>query len=67
MKVAQSHYEQAVRLNPSLGDDVFFKLGSIASKAGDNPLALLLLRRAVELNPENEEARTRLAALSPHR
>ncbi len=65
MKVAQSHYEQSVRLNPSLGDDVFLKLGSIAAGVGDTPLALLLLRRAVELNPENEEARTRVAALSP--
>jgi len=64
LKVAQSHFEQAVRLNPALGDDVFLKLGTIASEAEDGDLALLFLRRAVELNPDNEEARERLADLS---
>jgi len=61
---AQTHYEQAVKLNPSLGDDVFLKLGRIALKAEDMDLAVLFLRRAVEMNPGNEEARTRLADLS---
>jgi tetratricopeptide (TPR) repeat protein len=64
IKGAQSHYEQAVRLDPSLGDDVFLKLGQIASDAKDDDLAILLLRRAVELNPENEDARGQLADLS---
>jgi tetratricopeptide (TPR) repeat protein len=62
---AQFHYEQAVKLDPALGDDVFFKLGQIAIEAGDSPLALLFLNRAIELNPDNEEARSRLAGLSP--
>ncbi|MFH1764180.1 MAG: DUF4388 domain-containing protein [Gemmatimonadota bacterium] len=64
LKSAQSQYEQAVRLNHSLGDDVFLKLGQIASGAGDANLAVLLLSRAVEINPDNEDARNRLADLS---
>jgi len=63
-KAAQAHYENAVRADPSLGDDVFLKLGSIAADVGDGPLALLLLQRALEINPENEEAKARLANLS---
>jgi tetratricopeptide (TPR) repeat protein len=65
IETAQSHYEQAVKLNPSLGDDVFLKLGQIAIEVGDSDLALLFLNRAVELNPGNEEARNRLADLTP--
>ncbi|TFH65624.1 MAG: DUF4388 domain-containing protein [Gemmatimonadales bacterium] len=64
LRAAQSQYEQAVRLNHSLGDDVFLKLGQIASGAGDTNLAVLLLGRAVEINPDNEDARSRLADLS---
>ncbi len=64
IRTAQTHYEQAVRLNPSLGDDVFLKLGQIATEVGDPDLALLFLNRAIELNPNNEEAMTRLAGLS---
>lgn len=61
---AKGHYEQAVKLNPSLGDDVFFMLGRIAVGESDKALALIFLQRALELNPRNEEARTRLKNLS---
>ena len=61
---ARSHYEEAVKVDPSLGDDVFLKLGQIASESQDKELALLFLGRAVEINPENEDAQTRLTALS---
>lgn len=61
---AQAHYERAVRLDPSLGDDVFLQLGSIASELGDEDLAIMFLRRCIELNPENEEARGLLSDLS---
>lgn len=61
---AQAHYERAVRRDPSLGDDVFLRLGSIASDSGDEDLAIMFLRRSIELNPENEEARGRLSDLS---
>jgi tetratricopeptide (TPR) repeat protein len=61
---ARPYYEQAVRVDPSLGDDVFWKMGQIASEMEDTGLAILFLRRAVELNPENEDARVQLADLS---
>ena len=61
---ARGHYEQAIKLAPSLGDDVFLKLGEIALEEKEEEMATLLLRRAVELNPENEMAQARLEALS---
>jgi tetratricopeptide (TPR) repeat protein len=64
IKGAQAHYEQAVRLDPALGDDVFLRLGTIARDVGDTELAILFLRRSIELSPENEEARSLLADLS---
>lgn len=61
---ARTHYENAVRLAPSLGDDVFLKLGKISLKDADRRMAVLLLKRAIELNPGNEEARACLEELS---
>lgn len=63
-KAAQAQYEHAVRLDPSLGDNVFLRLGMIAAEGEDTELAILFLRRAIELNSKNEEARARLADLS---
>ncbi len=62
---ARAHYEDAVRLEPELGDDTFLKLGQISLEDTDRRMAALLLRRAIELNPENQEARACLEALSP--
>jgi tetratricopeptide (TPR) repeat protein len=62
---ARGHYEQAIKLAPSLGDDVFMKLGEIALEEEGEEMAALLLRRAVELNPENKMAKARLEELSP--
>jgi hypothetical protein len=39
-------------------------LGTIATDVGDRELAVLFLRRAVELNPNNDEARVLLSDLS---
>ncbi len=61
---AQAHYTNAVQADPALGDDVFMKLGLIALDDEDEKLAELFLRRAIELNPRNEKARSQLAGLS---
>jgi tetratricopeptide (TPR) repeat protein len=60
---ARVQYEKAVKLNPRLGDDVYLRLGTLAYKDNDRDVALLLWRRALDLNPHNEAVRTNLEML----
>jgi len=60
---ARAHYERAVKIAPRLGDDVYQRLGEIAHDDEDQDLALLLWQRALEINPENQEVRSRLESL----
>ncbi len=57
-------YQRAVRLQPTLGDDVYFRLGNIAYKRQDRQLATEYWNRALELNPKHELARTNLETVS---
>lgn len=61
---ARVQYEKAVKLAPRLGDDVYLRLGTIAYKDNDRDVALLLWRRALDLNPNNEAVRSNLEMLS---
>lgn len=56
-------YERAAKLQPDLGDDLYFKLGNIAYKRGDRERAAAGWRRATELNPGHQLARANLATL----
>jgi tetratricopeptide (TPR) repeat protein len=56
-------YEKAAKLSPRLGDDTFLRLGTIAYREDDRDLALLLWRRALDLNPRNETVRENLEML----
>jgi len=49
-----------VKLAPRLGDDVYLRLGTMAYQANDRDVALLLWRRAQELNPYNEAVKANL-------
>ena len=60
---AQTQYEKAVKLSPRLGDDVYLRLGTLAYKGNDRDMALLLWRRALDLNPHNETVQTNLEML----
>jgi len=60
---ARVQYERAVKLSPRLGDDVYTRLGTLAFKDNDRDVALLLWRRALDLNPQNETVRTNLEML----
>lgn len=60
---ARVQYEKAVKLSPRLGDDVYMRLGSIVYKDNDRDVALLLWRRALDLNPHNEAVRSNLEML----
>lgn len=60
---ARVQYEKAVKLNPRLGDDIYLRLGTLAYKDNDRDVALLLWRRALDLNPHNEAVRTNLETL----
>jgi tetratricopeptide (TPR) repeat protein len=61
---AQAQYEKAVKLSPRLGDDVYLRLGTMAYKGNDRDVALLLWRRALDLNPHNEAVRANLEMLA---
>jgi tetratricopeptide (TPR) repeat protein len=60
---AQTQYEKAVKLSPRLGDDVYLRLGTLAYKGNDRDMALLLWRRALDLNPHNETVQANLEML----
>jgi tetratricopeptide (TPR) repeat protein len=60
LQSAQSQYEKAVKLSPRLGDDVYLRLGTLAYKGNDRDMALLLWRRALDLNPHNETVQANL-------
>ncbi len=57
---AAEDYRRAIGIAPSLGDDVFFKLGTIHYQRMEREEAVQLWSRALELNPANEAARTNL-------
>ena len=63
MDEARVHYEKAVKLDSRLGDDVYFRLGTLAHRDADDDVARLLWRRALELNPGNAEVKAQLEAL----
>ncbi len=60
---ARTQFEKAQRLEPRLGDDLYVKLARLAERDDDGDAARLLWTRALELNPDNEAARTHLEAL----
>ena len=61
---AYEAYQRAVKLDPQLGDDVYFKLGNVAYKQNDRDQATACWRQALELNPNHQLARTNLDTLN---
>jgi tetratricopeptide (TPR) repeat protein len=57
---AAERYGRAVRLNPRLGDDVYFRMGNIHYKRMERTQAVELWRKALEINPRNSVVRTNL-------
>jgi len=53
-------YQRAIKLNPSLGDDVYCKLGNIRYKWQEKDQAMAYWERALALNPDNESLRANL-------
>jgi tetratricopeptide (TPR) repeat protein len=56
-------YERAAKLNPELGDDLYFKLGNIAYKRRDHARARASWAQATALNPGHQLARANLEML----
>ncbi|HEX2249581.1 MAG TPA: DUF4388 domain-containing protein [Gemmatimonadales bacterium] len=56
-------YERAAKLNPELGDDLYFKLGNIAYKRRDYARARESWVQATALNPGHQLARANLEML----
>ncbi|HXY31326.1 MAG TPA: DUF4388 domain-containing protein [Gemmatimonadaceae bacterium] len=53
-------YQRAIKLNPALGGDVYFKLGNIRFKWQEREQAVAYWERALALNPENDVIRANL-------
>jgi tetratricopeptide (TPR) repeat protein len=53
-------YQRSVKLNPRLGDDVYFRMGNIHYKRMERTQAVELWRKALEINPRNSVVRTNL-------
>jgi tetratricopeptide (TPR) repeat protein len=60
---AAEAYERAAKLNPELGDDLYFKLGNIAYKKRDHARARESWAQAASLNPGHQLARANLEML----
>jgi tetratricopeptide (TPR) repeat protein len=60
---ASDAYERAAKLNPELGDDLYFKLGNIAYKRRDHVRARESWAQAASLNPGHQLARANLEML----
>ncbi|MES2307075.1 MAG: DUF4388 domain-containing protein [Gemmatimonadota bacterium] len=58
---AEESYERAAKLAPSLGDDLYFKLGNLACRRGDMSTARGHWAAALALNPEHALVRANLA------
>lgn len=56
-------FQRAVKLNPTLGEDVYLKLGNIRYKRQEKEEAVMCWQRALELDPENQIIRTNLDAV----
>jgi tetratricopeptide (TPR) repeat protein len=60
---ALESYERAAKLNPELGDDLYFKMGNIAFRRRDQDRARAWWQQATSLNPGHQLARTNLDPL----
>jgi tetratricopeptide (TPR) repeat protein len=60
---AQAAFDRAAKLAPDLGDDLYFKLGNLAFRQRDRDRARDCWRRAAELNPGHQLARSNLEIL----
>jgi len=60
---AQAAFDRAAKLSPALGDDLYFKLGNLAFRQRDRERARTCWRRAAELNPGHQLARSNLEIL----
>lgn len=58
---AEEAYERAAKLAPALGDDLYFKLGNLACRRGEMPLARQHWEAALVLNSDHALARANLA------
>jgi tetratricopeptide (TPR) repeat protein len=58
---AEDAYQRAAMLAPTLGDDLYFKLGNLACRRGDLAVARDHWQQALTINPAHELARSNLA------
>jgi tetratricopeptide (TPR) repeat protein len=61
---ALDHYRRAAEADPDLGDGLYTRLAELYYRRNERDQAIRCWRRAVELNPANEVARTRLEVVA---
>ena len=61
---ARTHYQSAIRLDPELGDDVYLRLAGLSEAEEGRDAVERYLRKAIELNPDNADAKDGLARLA---
>lgn len=61
---ALEHYRRAVEADPALGDDLYTRMGHIHYRRNEREEAIRCWRRAVEMNPENDVARSHLEVVA---
>ena len=64
---ALESYQRAVKLSPSLGEDVYLKLGNIRYRRGESSEAERCWERACSLDPDNAIVRANLEAVRRER
>jgi tetratricopeptide (TPR) repeat protein len=61
---AFEHYRRAMEADPDLGDDLYTRLAELYYRRNEREQAIRCWRRAVELNPANDAARSRLEVVT---
>jgi tetratricopeptide (TPR) repeat protein len=64
LQEAADHYGRATELDPDLGDDVYARLADLHYRRNERDQAIRCWRRAIELNPGNVVARSRLEVVA---
>ena len=60
---ARDSYERAISSNPELGEDVYLKLGDIHMRRQDKQAAVACWERALQRDPNNATAKTKLVGV----
>lgn len=64
LQEAVDHYQRAAEARPELGDELYTRMAEIYYKQNERDQAIRCWRRALEINPSNEVARSHLEVVA---